>query len=128
MDTVLLIFAPMLLLLVILVPAIIIWRRMSSQHARLQSMQNDLRALCSAAVSMGERIGNIERRQQQLSSQQQELGKRQQQLQQKVPDAQAYAQAIKLAHKGADVDDLVEACGLSRGEAELVAMMHRLER
>ncbi len=37
----------------------------------------------------------------------------------------AYKMAIKLARRGAAVDDLVLTCGLSRGEAELVFRLHR---
>jgi hypothetical protein len=42
-------------------------------------------------------------------------------------DGRAYSQAIKLVQKGASVEELMEVCGLARGEAELIAMMHRLE-
>ncbi|MFP5344726.1 MAG: DUF2802 domain-containing protein [Gammaproteobacteria bacterium] len=35
-----------------------------------------------------------------------------------------YEPAIRLARKGADVDELVATCGLARGEAELIALMH----
>ncbi len=34
-------------------------------------------------------------------------------------------QAIELARKGATVDELVDICGLSRGEAELMTTIHQ---
>ena len=34
-------------------------------------------------------------------------------------------QAIELARKGATVDELIEICGLSRGESELLSTMHK---
>jgi len=102
------------------------YRAAARQAAAVKSLQNDLRALCNAAVGMGERVNQMERRLRQLSERQEALGLRQEQLNQEDPEARSYSQAIKLAHKGAGVDDLIEVCGLSRGEAELVAMMHRL--
>ncbi len=35
-------------------------------------------------------------------------------------------QAIELARKGATVDELVDLCGLSRGEAELMSTIHNV--
>jgi hypothetical protein len=101
-------------------------RAAARQDAALRSLQNDLRALCNAAVGMGDRVNQMERRLRQVSERQEALGLRQEQLNQEDPEARSYTQAIKMAHKGAAVDDLIEVCGLSRGEAELVAMMHRL--
>jgi len=36
-----------------------------------------------------------------------------------------YSQASQLVNHGADIDELVETCGLTRGEAELLVMMQR---
>lgn len=36
-----------------------------------------------------------------------------------------YSQAILLAKQGAEVDEVAENCGISRGEAELIVAMHR---
>ncbi|PKM44178.1 MAG: hypothetical protein CVV05_10490 [Gammaproteobacteria bacterium HGW-Gammaproteobacteria-1] len=101
-------------------------RTAARQDAVLRTLQNDLRALCNAAVGMGDRVNQMERRLRQVAERQEALGLRQDQLNQEDPEARSYTQAIKMAHKGAAVDDLIEVCGLSRGEAELVAMMHRL--
>jgi hypothetical protein len=38
-----------------------------------------------------------------------------------------YREAIDLLRRGADEDELVGACGLSRGEAHLIAHMERLQ-
>jgi len=96
------------------------------QEKILHGLQADLRALCNAAVGVGERVGSLERRQRELVRQQETLGLKQDKLKQEAPVDPSYAQALKLARKGASVEDLVEVCGLPRGEAELVAMMHRL--
>ncbi|MFA5626774.1 MAG: DUF2802 domain-containing protein [Thiohalomonadaceae bacterium] len=126
MDSLWLIVIACLGVAALLIFVLLLQRRLSQQASVLHTMQGDLRALCNAAVSVGDRINQIERRQRQLAKQQEDLGLRQEQLKQDAPEERSYAQAIKLAHKGAGVDDLVEVCGLSKGEAELVAMMHRL--
>jgi len=36
-----------------------------------------------------------------------------------------YSQAIQLAQQGADVSEIAENCGISRGEAELIVAMHQ---
>ena len=50
---------------------------------------------------------------------------RQEQLQQRDMGNLPYNDAVRLASKGASVDELVEHCSLSRSEAELVAMLHK---
>jgi hypothetical protein len=62
-----------------------------------------------------------------LQQRQQELGVRQDNMAHSEPLEASFEQAIKLARKGSSVEELMEICNLSRGEAELIAMMHRLE-
>ena len=105
------------------------------QMLSMQSLQRDLRALANAAVGVGGRVLEIERHQRKrpvaVSVQEQ-------------PEAynntaiapveyynssnQPYEQAIRMAHTGANIDDIVNVCGLSKSEAELVSMMHRLDK
>ena len=42
-----------------------------------------------------------------------------------APIGQAYEVAVNLVRKGADTDELMETCGLSRGEAELISGLYR---
>lgn len=42
-----------------------------------------------------------------------------------TPSSSPYSQAIQLARQGADVSEVAENCGISRGEAELIVAMHR---
>jgi len=49
----------------------------------------------------------------------------QEQTQQRDMGNLPYNEAVRLASKGADVSELVEHCGLSRSEAELVEMLHK---
>jgi len=88
---------------------------------RLEALQSDMRALVSAAIGVGERVHRIEKSLKEVSH-------RQEQIDQTDPGAQAYQQAIKMAQKGASAEELIEICGLTRGEADLIAMLHRMER
>ena len=103
-------------------------RQQKLQKAQLDSMRlmkNDMKALVSAAVGVGEHILQIERRQRQLADKQTKLH---------VVDNsnnyfdQPYDHAIRMASNGASAADIVKVCGLSRSEAELITMMHRLDK
>jgi Flp pilus assembly protein TadB len=89
---------------------------------QIHSLQADMRALVSAAIGVGERVHRIEKSLKEVSHRQQE------QIDHTDPGAQAYQQAIKMAQKGASAEELIEICGLTRGEADLIAMLHRMER
>jgi hypothetical protein len=98
-------------------------RRLQEERARVTALQNDLRALCNSAVNVGARINAVEQRLRQLSLRQDQLGMQQQ----GAGEGRSFDQAAKMVRKGASIDEVVDVCGLSRGEAELVAMMQRLE-
>lgn len=105
------------------------------QALSMQSLQRDLRALANAAVGVGGRVLEIERYQRKspvtVISQQQSAP---QASHSNAPvefyssSSQPYEQAIRMAQTGATVDDIVNVCGLSKSEAELVSMMHRLDK
>ena len=94
---------------------------LKQSRQRLDALQSDMRALVSAAIGVGERVHRIEKSLKEVSH-------RQEQIDQTDPGAQAYQQAIKMAQKGASAEELIEICGLTRGEADLIAMLHRMER
>lgn len=104
-------------------------KRINLQHQQIQSLQQDLRSLCSAAVNVGERLGGIERESNQLSREQKILSQKQNQSVIKVTTAEesSFDQALKLAKKGASAEEMADICNVTRGEADLIAMMHRLE-
>lgn len=112
-----------------LVLVLLLTRRQARGYVRqMQTMQNDLRALCNAAVQVGERANRLELNMKLLQQRQKELGVRQEQMVQSEPEAYSYDQAIKLAQKGTPLEEIMDICNLSRGEAELITMMHRLDR
>ncbi len=107
------------------------------QNLSMQSLQRDLRALANAAVGVGGRVLEIERCQRKspvaVVSQQQSTPTQQASYVNAPVEfynssSQPYEQAIRMAQSGATVDDIVNVCGLSKSEAELVSMMHRLDK
>lgn len=121
-----------LLLIALIIVALFVFamRLKGTLQQQLQSqavMQADLRALCNAAVQVGERVNRMGIELKLLQQRQQALGVRQDNMAHSEPLEAGFEQAIKLARKGSPVEELMEICNLSRGEAELIAMMHRLE-
>ena len=92
-------------------------RRITKLESMLDELQNDFNALCSGTVGIGKRIGRLESRTRQQAE-------RQSRLEHQAPDLQNYGNAARLANKGADMDELMEHCGLSRGEAELILFLN----
>ena len=109
----------------------------NEQKILVDSLQRDLRALANAAVGVGGRVMEIERQQRkrpQVVVSQEQTSQHQQHNMNHVPvelyssSSQPYEQAINMAQSGATTDDIVNVCGLSKSEAELVNMMHRLDK
>ncbi len=61
---------------------------------------------------------------QSVESQLKQLRIRQAQIESNGPEARPYSHAIAMVKKGAKVVDLMAVCGLSQGEAELIATIH----
>lgn len=115
-----------ILLLVFIVLQIPVWwklvrlqRRTRQHEGELQLLKEDMRALCDGSISMEEY---------KLSTEQQlrRLIERQDQSDFRESASPTYNHAIKLVQKGVSIDELMAACGLVRGEAELLIRLHRL--
>lgn len=85
---------------------------------QLQQLEQELSALCSASVGAGDHLVKLEQ-------QVQRIGERQGLLEVRAGGNRPYGQASQLVHKGADIEELVDTCGLTRGEAELLVLMQR---
>jgi hypothetical protein len=96
-------------------------RILSKQLSAIDRIHKDMHALCAGAINMGKHVDDIEQRIRRLAE-------RQDQLELRDPMEQTYAHAIRLAQKGADISELVESCGLARGEAELLLRVHRVQK
>lgn len=87
------------------------------QQKQLKELSHELQTMTNAAYGVGKRIS-------QLAGQVRELDDRQEEFDLKEQGSQSIQQAIALVHKGASIDELVESCDMSRGEAELLMMVH----
>ncbi len=90
-------------------------------EAAIRGLRAELSQKSRPSTGVDERQLRIERQLDQLRS-------RQDDLELQAANARPYGQAMKLVEGGANVDELVASCGLSRGEAELVASLYRLEK
>lgn len=90
-------------------------------EGRVRRIGGELSALTKASTGAGDHLVKVE---QQIRR----LLERQDQWELQQGSNRPYEQAIQMAHKGASVDDLVTRCGLSRGEAELVSVLHRIKQ
>lgn len=104
-----------------------------NQMLSMQSLQRDLRALANAAVGVGGRVLEIERHQRKRPvvvpvQEQPAVYSAAAPVEYFNSSNQPYEQAIRMAHTGASIEDIVNVCGLSKSEAELVNMMHRLDK
>ena len=98
---------------------VVLQRRTRQHEAELQILKNDMRALSDGSITLEEYKLNTER-------QLRRLAERQEQADCREPASPAYNHAIKLVQKGVSIDELMAACGLVRGEAELLIRLHRL--
>lgn len=94
-------------------------------EARLAGLRDERRrlmeaveGLSSGAVSQGERIARVEQELRRLKERLSMLGSRE-------SGSEAFEQAIRMARKGQPAEEIAEACGLSRVEADLVVLIHQ---
>lgn len=90
----------------------------------LQQTRRDIRALTTSSLGVGGRIKKLEQHQRQLAEKQEEFDH----LDHTEQGTQPYDHAIHLARQGAEADEIIDLCGVSRNEAELIQMMHRYEK
>lgn len=92
-------------------------RRQMIQETALLSLKGALAAVCSDEVAADQRQAELERRLRQLADQQEQLLLRD-------PEQGPYQHALRLAQQGARREEIMSACGLSRGEADLLLALH----
>ncbi|VAW77042.1 hypothetical protein MNBD_GAMMA15-1046 [hydrothermal vent metagenome] len=90
----------------------------ASAGERVHQLEQELGALCNASVGAGEHVLRLEQ-------QMQRIIERQNGLEMRSVGERPYNQASQLVNKGANVDELVDTCGLTHGEAELLVLMQR---
>ncbi|PIE24579.1 MAG: hypothetical protein CSA60_03040 [Neptuniibacter caesariensis] len=102
--------------------SLILFRRLQQQErnhqALLNVLRNEIQAMTNSSIGMGRRLIKVEQKLNFTADKQLELENRD-------PGVLAYNQAARLMEMGADVDDLVQNCGIGRPEAELMALLHK---
>ncbi len=96
-------------------------QQLQQQRSECEQLQSQFKLLVSGAQGMGERIHSVEHA---LSTSSKKAAT---QNNRAASGDVSVRQAIELARKGATVDELVDICGLSRGEAELMSTIHNVE-
>lgn len=92
-------------------------KQMHSREDQNLRHRDDFAALCKASVGAGDHLVRLEQ-------QVHRLIERQNQIEMRTAGDRPYTQAIQMVQRGADVSELIAQCGLTRGEAELIAMLH----
>ena len=90
---------------------------LSSREDQSVRQRDDFAAMCKASVGAGDHLVRLEQQVRRLTE-------RQDQIEMRTAGDRPYTQAIQMVQHGADVDELISNCGLTRGEAELIAMLH----
>lgn len=85
---------------------------------KIAVLESELSAMMDGAFGVANHL-------QQVEMNLKDTAQRQEQIQQRDLGNLPYNEAVRLANKGANVEDLVEQCGLSRSEAELVELLHK---
>lgn len=84
------------------------------------SLRQDLKGVTLSLAALGERLAKLELQIGQLR----ETADKQGSALGRDSDQRSFKIATKLALQGANVEEIVELCGLARGEAELIRMLH----
>lgn len=110
------------LLMLVLAGALAVSARRARQQAEVvRGLRADIESLCAGAIGVDQRQNEVERQLRRLEDKLERLELRD-------PGERSYAQAIRMVHHGAGVGELVKTCGLVRAEAELIAMLHRVDK
>ena len=92
-------------------------RLLNSRDGQTTRHHDDFAALCKASVGAGDHLVRLEQQVRRLTE-------RQEQIEMRSAGDRPYTQAIQMVQRGADISELIGQCGLTRGEAELIAMLH----
>lgn len=110
------------------IAAVLLWHRsrhgghlFAGRAAGIDRLERNVDALGTSANGMAERIVHLEM---QMEQQLRLLRERVDQVELRKLGERGYDEAIHRVQAGAGADELIQHCGLSRVEAELVALLH----
>lgn len=92
----------------------------ASLKSRCDTLGRELHATASGSMGVGQRVVVCERQLHELRTTIDEM-------RQNDPLRVSYDEASRLVDLGADIDDLMNTCGISRPEAELVSALRKRE-
>ncbi|MFN2308663.1 MAG: DUF2802 domain-containing protein [Gammaproteobacteria bacterium] len=95
--------------------------QMHNREGQTLRHRGDFDALCKASVGAGDHLVHLEQQVRRLTE-------RQDQIEMRSVGDRPYTQAIQMVQHGAPVAELIAQCGLTRGEAELIAMLHGTDK
>lgn len=102
------------------VATFILRRNQARLQDELEQLRGELRAMTNSAAGVGRKLAELELRVARLIDASHEPS-----LAQTTSAEKPYQMAAKLMQRGADIEELMTVCGLTRGEAELLASLHR---
>lgn len=89
----------------------------------LHNMQQSFRTVSQGMTGIGKNIVMLEKQFNQISLQTQEIAE----IAQSEPTESGYQHARQLLRRGADIEEVIQTCGLSRAEAELISQIKTQE-
>lgn len=96
-------------------------KTISRYEDKAAGVQTEIDVILSANKGVGKQFRMLEQRVR-------ELGERQDQLEWDESSGFSFKQAVELAKQGVNADELVSSCKISKGEAELLTLIHRLDK
>lgn len=107
-------------LLIVLRRARTLARAQAALCAENKLLREDVAALTAGGVGVSEHIRRLEKRLRCLTEKQESLESTHER-------DRPYGRAIQMVHNGAGIDELVDNCGMTRNEAELIVMLHQVD-
>ncbi|RMG56700.1 MAG: DUF2802 domain-containing protein [Gammaproteobacteria bacterium] len=99
-------------------------RLLESQRREIRLLKADVLTLRGAVSALAQEEVDAGLRRERIEQRLRGLHTRQDRLELQGRSEKPYAQAIQLVRRGAGIDEIMQACGLNRGEAELILSMH----
>lgn len=107
--------------LMVAISQVVLMLRVKRDLAQREKLLYELRSEVYALLQCGRGYGDRLKDQQHRLS---HISQRQEALELRGSDESGCRAAVNMAQRGASVRELIETCGLSRGEAELVRRLH----
>lgn len=118
-------FGSVFLLCVTTVLLLQMTRKLSKEHQQVRIIKEDLKAFSVAAIGVGKRVLQLEKKQRILAN---NPAAPEQVVTYVEPANQTYDEAAHMARQGKNVESIMHRCGLSHSEAELIFLMNRLDK